>query len=56
MADEQKNPEEGKNVGNVLNEAEVDRVAWDDFWEPRDIEQDLQEARKDLREAYQTFE
>lgn len=56
MSDEQKNPEQEINVGNVLNEAEVDRVAWEDFWEKRDIEQDLQEACKDLRDAYQTFE
>ncbi len=57
MSDEQKNREEGVNLENILNDADMmDKVDWRDFWEKRDIEQDLQDACEDLRKAYQTFD
>lgn len=57
MSDEQKNREEGVNLENILNDADMmDKVDWRDFWEKCDIEQDLQDACEDLRKAYQSFD
>lgn len=57
MSDEQKNQEEGINGGGVCTAADMmDKVDWGEFWEKRDTEQDLQDAREDMRKAYQTFD
>lgn len=57
MSEVQKNQKEGVDVGKVLDGAEaIDKVKWEDFWEKKDIEQDLQDAYKDMRETYQAFD
>lgn len=57
MSNEQKSRKGNMDVENILDGADtMDKVEWNDFWENCNVERDLQEAYKDLRDAYQTFD